>query len=523
MASYVIIPSGELRVVEHRVASGTEKLVHKSSWKGRDVAVLDIRGASRKSERELQRLMAETTLGAHPHVVQILGETDDGQIVNEWAPLGSMTNYDGSATHFTSKAGSLPWSVLAVIACQVASAAEAFWNSSLLHRDLAARNVLVFSLDPPLVKLTDFGLVATAGQERYGWPKGHAMGTRWMAPESQPDADFHFDDKTEIYSFGCFLFELATRGTLVPYARTGNDRIPTLKRAGALPWEDLRAVPSFPAGFRQLIEVCCERLPGNRPSFGQLQKYLHRLRDTNGESMTPTSMQACPLNEDPSKPWVPTSPLLRDFDRNAVLAVGPNGLSNLVEKATAWRMSRDQVYSLPLLSDAACDALLDDMIQFHRTGRQTSRANSNNRFSLRLSELGYEPFLRALVEEVVSPLFARLQEGNFKLAYRHGHTVQRVHDDALEKSPLPGSNRGSLHTDDSDVTVNVNIGGDWEGGGLKFFEENTETPAFVLPQAKGQAFLHYGKLRHQAGLLTAGYRFNLVIWCDIVQCAPDRI
>ena len=44
---------------------------------------------------------------------------------------------------------------------------------------------------------------------------------------------------------------------------------------------------------------------------------------------------------------------------------------------------------------------------------------------------------------------------DLKLAYRHGHTVQRVHDDALEKSPLPGSNRGSLHTDDSDVTVNA--------------------------------------------------------------------
>ena len=31
----------------------------------------------------------------------------------------------------------------------------------------ALHEVLVFSLDPPLVKLTDFGLVATAGQERF--------------------------------------------------------------------------------------------------------------------------------------------------------------------------------------------------------------------------------------------------------------------------------------------------------------------------------------------------------------------
>ncbi|CAE7843611.1 glpV [Symbiodinium microadriaticum] len=395
--------------------------------RGQTVAVLDVRGSSR----------------------QILGETDDGQIVNEWAPLGSMTNYDGSGTHFTTMAGSLSWSLLAVIACQVASAAEAFWNSSLLHRDLAARNVLVFSLDPPLVKLTDFGLVATSGQERFTWPKGHAMGTRWMAPESQPDSDFHFDDKTEIYTFGCFLFELATRGTLVPYSRTGNDRIPALKRSGALPWADLGAAPSFPAGFRQLIEMCCERLPGNRPSFGQLQKYLQRLRETDGESILPASTMACPLNEDPSKPWVPTSPLLRVFDRDSVL---PAELSDLQAKTTVWRMSRDQVYSLPLFSDTACDALLEDLILFHRAGRQTSRANSNNRFSLRLSELGYEPFLRALVEEVASPLFGQLQ---------------------------------------------VNIGGDWLGGGLKFFEDDSEEPSLTLPQAKGQAFLHRGKIRHQ--------------------------
>ena len=58
--------------------------------------------------------------------------------------------------------------------------------------------------------------------------------------------------------------------------------------------------------------------------------------------------------------------------------------------------------------------------------------------------------------QVASPLFARLEgwQGR-RLVYRHGHTVQRVHEDSLETSPLPGSNRGSLHTDDSDVTINA--------------------------------------------------------------------
>ena len=38
-----------------------------------------------------------------------------------------------------------------------------------------------------------------------------------------------------------------------------------------------------PQGFWRLMELCCERLPGNRPSFGQLEKYLQRLKDGRQE------------------------------------------------------------------------------------------------------------------------------------------------------------------------------------------------------------------------------------------------
>ena len=62
----------------------------------------------------------------------------------------------------------------------------------------------------------------------------------------------------------------------------------------------------------------------------------------------------------------------------------------------------------------------------------------------------------------------------------------------------------------------MNIGGSWEGGGLKFFEEDSTEPALVLPQAIGQAFLHKGSMPHQAGLLAAGFRFNLVIWASVL-------
>jgi serine/threonine protein kinase len=44
---------------------------------------------------------------------------------------------------------------------QVAHAMAFLEASQVLHRDLAARNVLVTSLQPPIVKLSDFGRTTT--------------------------------------------------------------------------------------------------------------------------------------------------------------------------------------------------------------------------------------------------------------------------------------------------------------------------------------------------------------------------
>ena len=46
----------------------------------------------------------------------------------------------------------------------------------LVHRDLAARNLMIFSVNPPLVKLTDFGqalLVRASLTEKFGMEVHH--------------------------------------------------------------------------------------------------------------------------------------------------------------------------------------------------------------------------------------------------------------------------------------------------------------------------------------------------------------
>ena len=166
-----------------------------------------------------------------------------------------------------------------------------------------------------------------------------------------------------------------------------------------------------------------------------------------------------------------------------------------------------QVYGFPLLTAEGAALLLDELVAFHRSGRVTARANSNNRFSMLVSELGFTPLLTKLVAGV-APLVRRLGRGDPR--FRHAHTVQRVAAGA-GSAPLPGSNRGSRHTDGSRVTLNVNLAGDWTGGGDLFFFGGEP---LRVPQQVGHAVLHTGLLEHQAELLQAGYRINLVIWCD---------
>ena len=63
----------------------------------------------------------------------------------------------------------------------------------------------------------------------------------------------------------------------------------------------------------------------------------------------------------------------------------------------------------------------------------------------------------------------------------------------------------SEHVDDSKVTVNFTLGGDFAGSDLSF-------DRLVVPQRPGLAVVHAGDLAHEVEPITAGERFNLVFW-----------
>ena len=111
-----------------------------------------------------------------------------------------------------------------------------------------------------------------------------------------------------------------------------------------------------------------------------------------------------------------------------------------------------------------------------------------------------------------SHLFKTTEMGEGDLDFRHGYIA------AYSAKPTDTKPRQRLvpHTDDSEVTLNLCIGEQFEGGELQFWglrgtaDEGTLVGNF-RPQI-GRALLHAGRNLHEVQTVTEGNRFALIIW-----------
>lgn len=73
-----------------------------------------------------------------------------------------------------------------------------------------------------------------------------------------------------------------------------------------------------------------------------------------------------------------------------------------------------------------------------------------------------------------------------------------------------------MHTDDSDVTINICLGREFEGAGLTFCGMRGEPDhrhfKVTYKHEVGRAVIHSGDRRHGADDISEGERNNLIIW-----------
>lgn len=121
---------------------------------------------------------------------------------------------------------------------------------NLVHRDLKPANILVNGDGKAMV--TDFGLVQAA-QSDAGTPA-------YMSPEQWRNEVL--DARSDIYSYGCILFEVLTARRLFP-ALTGRD----WERAhlASSPAELTSLVPALPIEVDHFVRSCLQKDPAARP------------------------------------------------------------------------------------------------------------------------------------------------------------------------------------------------------------------------------------------------------------------
>ena len=205
------------------------------------------------------RVEAQAAAGLmHPNIVNVydVGE-EDGiyYIVMELVEGITLKNYIEKKSRLSIKEA-------ISIAIQVSMGIEAAHNNHIIHRDIKPQNIMI-SKDGK-VKVTDFGIAKAATSNTI---TSNVMGSVHYTSPEQARGGFS-DEKSDIYSLGCTMFEMLTGH--VPF-----DGETTVAIAIKHIQEDMPSpreyVPEIPVCVEKIIFKCTQKSPDRRyQNMGEL-------------------------------------------------------------------------------------------------------------------------------------------------------------------------------------------------------------------------------------------------------------
>ena len=206
---------------------------------GRQVALKLLPTAFQHDPERLRRFIREARAAAtlnHPHIVTVyeVGESN-GQ------PFIATEFVEGENLADVLVRGSMALSEGIRIGRQIVNALAAAHAAGIVHRDLKPANIMVRA--DGVVKLVDFGLahlVSGSAVKVTCTSTGQILGTpAYMAPEQQ--AGQPVDARTDIYAFGCVLYEMTSgarpeRAAAAPssFSRAHRQRVPAAGPGAAM-------------------------------------------------------------------------------------------------------------------------------------------------------------------------------------------------------------------------------------------------------------------------------------------------
>lgn len=263
------IPWSDL-VLKERIGAGSFGTVHRADWNGSDVAVKVLMEQDFHAERfkEFLREVSIMKRLRHPNIVLFMGavtQPPNLSIVTEYLSRGSLYRllHKPGAREMLDERRRLS------MAYDVAKGMNYLHkrNPPIVHRDLKSPNLLVDK--KYTVKVCDFGL-SRFKANTFLSSKSAAGTPEWMAPEVLRDEASN--EKSDIYSFGIILWELATLQQ--PWSNLNPAQVVA---AVGFKGKRLEIPRDLNPQVASIIEACWANEPWKRPSFFNIMESLKPL------------------------------------------------------------------------------------------------------------------------------------------------------------------------------------------------------------------------------------------------------
>jgi eukaryotic-like serine/threonine-protein kinase len=262
----------------------------------------DVASNNDRMERFVREAKSAAALN-HPHIAQVfeIGEHDGAHFI-------AMEFIDGITLGDKIHRERAELKSLLKVLQQVAEGLSKAHSAGIVHRDLKPDNIMITG--DGFAKVLDFGLaklVETSGpgldqSEGSNGPTnvmqlrsvpGMVMGTvGYMSPEQAQGKTNQIDQRSDIFSFGCILFEAATRHK--PFE--GDSIIKSLHSLIYEPAPQIKDLnPSAPPELQRIVRRCLAKDPDERyQSIKEVAIELKELR-REIESGAPTLTLALPV------------------------------------------------------------------------------------------------------------------------------------------------------------------------------------------------------------------------------------
>ena len=267
---------GHYRIVRRLGAGGMgEVYLAEDARLGRSVAVKILPSELAQNPDRMGRFIREAKAAStlnHPHIAHIyeIGESDGVNFI-------AMEYVDGATLRDKIHNDKEPLRTLLKYLQQVAEGLAKAHDAGVVHRDLKPDNVIV-SRDG-YAKVLDFGLAkhveadGPAPDDPHSDAKtvqmhaalstpGTVMGTAgYMSPEQARGAA-RLDQRSDIFAFGCLLYEAATGGQQAFPGETAVDSMYKILRSQPTPVSEFN--PAAPPDLQRVIRRCLKKDPEDR-------------------------------------------------------------------------------------------------------------------------------------------------------------------------------------------------------------------------------------------------------------------